>query len=154
MLACYDTCVVPLAEVQALSVATTLAAEKRILELIVKGAELETVLSAICLLYEEQAPVSWCSVYLVSGGRLFFAAGPSLPAELNRAVAAGVPIGPRGGSCGSAVHRGERVISNDVATDDAWVEYRALAATHGIRAAWSTPIRAAGGTILGTYAVY
>jgi PAS domain S-box-containing protein len=132
----------------------SLAAEKRILELIVRGEPLANVLSAICLLYEEHAPDSWCSVYLVSGKRLFLVAGPSIPATLKQALTSGVPIGPRSGSCGSAVHFGARVISGDVTTDEAWVDYRPLAAAHGIRASWSTPIRAAGGEVLGTYAIY
>jgi serine phosphatase RsbU (regulator of sigma subunit) len=35
-----------------------------------------------------------------------------------------------------------------------WIDHRALAAEHGLRASWSTPIRATNGLLVGTFTVY
>jgi C4-dicarboxylate-specific signal transduction histidine kinase len=66
----------------------------------------------------------------------------------------GVEIGPSAGSCGTAAHRRERVIVDDIATDPLWAAYRAVALEHGVRACWSEPIISAGGALLGTFAMY
>jgi two-component system cell cycle sensor histidine kinase/response regulator CckA len=42
----------------------------------------------------------------------------------------------------------------DIATDPLWIDYRALAAEHGLRACWSTPILSHQGNVLGTFAMY
>jgi two-component system cell cycle sensor histidine kinase PleC len=80
-------------------------------------------------------------------------AAPNLPAEYNRAID-GLPIGPRAGSCGTAVFRGDQVVVGDITTDPLWTDYRDLALPHGLRACWSTPIRDDDGTLLGTFAMY
>jgi len=87
------------------------------------------------------------------GGKLRPAAAPSLPREYTRAIHE-LPIGPRAGSCGTAMYRREQVIVIDVASDPLWSEYRHLALAHGLRACWSTPIAGADGRLLGTFALY
>ncbi|PIP42185.1 MAG: hypothetical protein COX19_01680, partial [Desulfobacterales bacterium CG23_combo_of_CG06-09_8_20_14_all_51_8] len=81
------------------------------------------------------------------------AAAPSLPDAFIRAVD-GQPIGERAGSCGTAAWRREQVIVEDIAIDPLWADYRELAAAHGLRACWSTPIFAADNLVLGTFALY
>jgi PAS domain S-box-containing protein len=119
------------------------------------GASLEEALDRLCRVVESQRGDFHCSVLLVEpdGQRLRHVAAPSLPGVYVRAVD-GVAIGPRGGSCGTAAHRGEPVFVADIMTDPLWSEYRELALPHGLRACWSVPILASSGAVLGTLAVY
>jgi C4-dicarboxylate-specific signal transduction histidine kinase len=66
----------------------------------------------------------------------------------------GSAIGPRAGSCGTAIHRGAAVVTGDIETDPLWHDYRHIAAEHGLRACWSTPIISQPGRILGSFAMY
>ena len=52
----------------------------------------------------------------------------------------GLAIGPRAGSCGTAMYLGKPVIVTDVLTDPLWEDYRDVALQFGFRACWSTPI--------------
>lgn len=80
-------------------------------------------------------------------------AAPSLPIEYVEAIN-GMSIGPNAGSCGTAIHSGQRVIVTDVATDPLWADYRDLAEAHGIVACWSQPIVGGDGRVLGSFALY
>ncbi len=119
------------------------------------GTALEKTLEALVLDIEALAVPAIASILLVSpdGKRLRRGAAPHLPVEYNDAIH-DAPIGPQAGSCGSAAARRELVIVTDIATDPLWVEYRELAARHGLRACWSAPIRAGSGRVIGTFAVY
>ncbi|MGH7569264.1 MAG: PAS domain S-box protein [Gemmatimonadales bacterium] len=132
-----------------------LQAEKRVLELVSRGAELSAVLDQLCRTVEDLTDGMLCSIQLLDrdGIRLRHGAAPGLPAGYNRAVD-GLAIGPRAGSCGTSAYRGERVIVSDLATDPLWADYRELALPHGLRACWSTPILDAVGAVLGTFALY
>jgi PAS domain S-box-containing protein len=46
------------------------------------------------------------------------------------------------------------VIVEDISTHPYWEGFAQLALPHGLRACWSTPILAADGTVLGTFAMY
>ena len=61
---------------------------------------------------------------------------------------------PRSGSCGTAAYRREAVFVSDVMTDPLWAEFKDLAAAHGLRSCWSTPILTHQGAVLGTFAMY
>ena len=69
-------------------------------------------------------------------------AAPSLNETFIRAID-GQPIGPKAGSCGTAAYRKEPVYVTDIASDPLWEDYRDIALAHGLRACWSTPIKAA-----------
>ncbi|MGH8641525.1 MAG: response regulator, partial [Burkholderiales bacterium] len=129
--------------------------QNRILELVAAGAPLTDALGGLMLAVESQAPGMLCSILLPDGegARLRTGAAPSLPEPYNRAVD-GVAIGPSEGSCGTAAYRREQVIVADIASDPLWAEYRGLAAQHGLRACWSTPILSRPGDLLGTFANY
>src|SRR6202034_3950999 len=65
-----------------------------------------------------------------------------------------VPIGIRYGSCAAAVYLARHIIVADIESDALW-EFRRDAAQHAsLRAAWSTPILASDGRVVGTLAVY
>ena len=132
-----------------------IAGEQKVDEMIAAGAPLEDILSTLVRMIEWQSPGMLCSVLLLSpdGNHIQHGAAPSLPATFVEAID-GEPIGPKHGSCGTAMYRGERVVVTDVLTDPLWEDYRVLAAKAGLRACWSTPIMSSRGKVLGSFAMY
>ncbi len=155
-----------------------LVEQGRVLEMIAARAPLPDILERLVRMIESQSPGVRASVLLLDddGLRLRHGAAPSLPPPYAAAID-GVRIGPNVGSCGTAVFRGEPVIVSDIQSDPLWTDYRALAASHGLRACWSAPIfahqqprlgaarvqgrldpgawgEAGSETILGTFAMY
>ncbi len=131
------------------------AAQSRILEMVAANAPLSEILNRLVLLIESQAPDMLCSVLLLSddGEHVRHGAAPNLPEEYVKAID-GAPIGPKNGSCGTAMYRGEPVIVRDVWVDPLWEDYRGLAHVCGLRACWSTPILSGRGKVLGSFAMY
>jgi GAF domain-containing protein len=131
------------------------AAQGRIKEMIAANAPLSEILSSLVLLIESQSPEMLCSVLLLSedGNHVRHAVAPSLPEDYVKAID-GAPIGPKHGSCGTAMFRGKPVIVTDIFTDPLWEEYRGLAAAIGVAACWSTPIMSSKGKVLGSFAMY
>jgi PAS domain S-box-containing protein len=127
----------------------------RLLDSLVRGDPLADLLRQLALDHEAAFPGSLCSVLLLddTGTCLEHGAAPSLPDFYNQAIH-GMAIGPGMGACGTACHSGQRVVTEDIATDPRWVEFRALAAEAGLAACWSTPVLGPGGRPLGTFAVY
>jgi len=132
-----------------------LAGEKRLLEMIARGDSRELILEGACLLVEELASGSLCSILLFdpNANCLRHGAVPSLPKTYTEAID-GIVIGPSVGSCGTAAYRAEPVIVSDIAADPLWANFRDLALAHGLRACWSTPILSSAGSVLGTFATY
>jgi PAS domain S-box-containing protein len=130
-------------------------AEQRIFEMIAEGAPLGAILTTLVLAIEKQTPPTRASLLLldVDGKHVRVAAAPSFPEEFNRAID-GQRIGPRAGSCGTAVYLGRPVIVTDIEQDPLWEDYRALARAAGLRACWSSPVISKEGRVLGTFAVY
>ena len=129
--------------------------QAHILQRLAANAPLSEILHRLVLLIEAQVPDMLCSVLLLSedGEHVVHGAAPSLPEEYVRAID-GSPIGPKQGSCGTAIYRGEPVFVTDILTDPLWDEYRELAVANGLRACWSTPILSGRGKILGSFAMY
>src|SRR6266550_4877920 len=132
-----------------------LAGEKRILELVARGGSLPEILGAMCRLGEELSDGALVSILLVSadGKSLRHGAAPNLPKRYSEAIDGGL-IGPRAGSCGTAVYRKETVVVSDIEADPLWDDYRHLALAEGLRACWSTPIFSTTREVLGTFALY
>jgi GAF domain-containing protein len=129
--------------------------QKRILQMIEDNAPLPEILKKLVLLIEAQTPEMLCSVLLLSadGNHIVHGAAPNLPEQYVAAVD-GAPIGPKHGSCGTAMYRGEPVVVTDIFSDPLWDDYRDLAAGTGLRACWSTPIMSRRGKVLGSFAMY
>jgi diguanylate cyclase (GGDEF)-like protein/PAS domain S-box-containing protein len=130
--------------------------QAQLLAFVAAGAALPLVLDRLAHFVEEHAEGDLlASIQLVDpdGVRLRHGAAPSLPAAYNEAID-GIAIGPLVASCGTAAYRGERVCVSDIAGDPLWVDFRQLALDAGLRACWSTPIVATGGSVLGTFALY
>jgi PAS domain S-box-containing protein len=132
-----------------------LVGQKQVLELIAQGASLTTSLTALVRVVEQHCQSMRCSVLLLDedGSHLRHGAAPSLPASFVESID-GSSVGPHAGSCGTAAFTGLPVISEDIASDPAWADYRAFALPIGLRAAWSTPIFDECRRVLGTFAMY
>ena len=131
------------------------AGQGRVLEMIARGGKLSEVLGSLVTLIEQQSEDMLCSVLQLSedGQHIRHGAAPSLPEIYVQAVN-GAPIGPKNGSCGTAMYLGKQVIVTDMLEDPLWEDYRDLAKLSGLRACWSTPIFSGSGKVLGSFAMY
>lgn len=131
------------------------AEQQRIEQMIANDAPLNEVLSNLVLMIEGQATDMICSILLISddGNHVRHAVAPSLPENYVKVID-GSPIGPKHGSCGTAMFRGKPVIVSDISTDPLWEEYRNFAWAIGVAACWSTPIMSSKGKVLGSFAMY
>jgi diguanylate cyclase (GGDEF)-like protein len=130
--------------------------ERRMLELVAKGAPLSEVLNTLTEAIERISPESMCTIMLLDEEhrrRLIIASGPSLPQAYLQA-ANGLEIGPEVGACGTAAYTNETVIVEDIATDPRFAAARDFVLSHGLRSCWSQPIRDPRGSVLGTFATY
>src|SRR5580693_2107604 len=125
-----------------------------ILRLILAGAPLAEVLTIIAQLVESHGDGTLCTIWLPTddGKQLYCAAAPSLPGFI--ADAGSMTIGPKGGSCGTAVYRKQPVYVNDILTDPVWDHYRHRLLPFGIRAVWSRPLFTSEENVLGTFAIH
>src|SRR5215471_15818517 len=122
-------------------------------KLIFAGSPLSEVLTHIAQLVEAQAEGMSCTIWLPDedGHELRCVAAPGLPgfsAHVGR-----MAIGPKGGSCGTAIHRKEPVYVTDILADPIWENYRDRMVPYGIRAVWSRPLFTSDGKALGTFSI-
>jgi PAS domain S-box-containing protein len=129
--------------------------ENRILEMIARDAPLGEILESLVRVVEAQFAGLLCSVLLLDedGQRVRHGAAPNLPQPYSEAID-GLCIGPKAGSCGTAMYRREPVIVTDILDDPLWEAYRDVAEPYGLRACWSTPILSHSGKALGSFAMY
>jgi two-component system NtrC family sensor kinase len=129
--------------------------QRRVLEAIATGVELRDVLASIALFHEAQCPGIECAIHLLDdfGVTLISACAPTMPPTFLEAMDE-IVVGPQAATCGTAVFRGEPVVTTDIAVDPLWGDHQALATTHGYRACWARPIRSPKGAILGALATY
>lgn len=112
------------------------------------------VIGDLCRRVEAIAPDVICSVLHVdTDGLLHPLGGDHLPAEFSKSID-GLLLGPDVGCCGAAAFSGEPVLSIDIATDPKWLPYNALPLKAGLRACWSTPIKAKDGRVIGAMGFY
>ncbi len=124
-----------------------------ILEQVAQNQPLPEILARISTMLEIQIPASRSSILLLRDRRLWTGAAPHLPQSYSESLN-GLPIGPSTGACGTACFSDQTVITEDIATDPRWDDYRDLALPHGLRACWSMPIPSNRGDVLGSFAVY
>src|SRR5271170_4626665 len=122
-------------------------------KLIFAGSPLPEVLTNIAQLVESQAEGMSCTIWLPDedGKELYCAAAPSLPGFV--AQVGSMAIGPKGGSCGTAIYRREPAYATDVLTDAIWDNYRDRMLPYGIRSVWSRPLFTSEGKALGTFSI-
>jgi formate hydrogenlyase transcriptional activator len=122
-------------------------------KLIFAGSPLSEVLTNIAQLVESQAEGMSCTIWLPDedGKELHCAAAPNL-AGFSAQVGT-MAVGPKGGSCGTAIYRKEPVYAADVLTDPIWDDYRERLLPYGIRSVWSRPLFTSEGKALGTFSI-
>jgi signal transduction histidine kinase len=132
-----------------------LAEERRVMEMMGRGASLREVLDTLTLAIENLAPECLCSVLLMDEERrhLMTGSGGSLPQEYMLAVN-GLTIGPDVGACGSAAFRNRTIIAEDIATDFRFAMAKDFILSFGLRSCWSVPICDSSKQVLGTFAMY
>src|SRR4051794_15517956 len=126
----------------------------KILKLILAGSELSEVLAMIAQLVESQRAGMLCTIWLpaADGKSVYCSAAPSLPGFA--ANVGPMSIGPKGGSCGTALYRREPVYVADIRGEPVWDDYRDLVLPYGFRAVWSRPLFTREGKVLGTFAIH
>ncbi len=108
----------------------------------------------LCRRVEEIAPdVVSSLLHIDAEGLIHPLGGPSLPDDYSRALE-GIAIGPDVGSCGSAAYHGKAVLAMDIDSDPRWQLYKTRPLEVGLRACWSSPIKAKDGRVIGTFAFY
>ncbi len=130
--------------------------ERIMLQRIAAGMPLAHVLEHVLNAIEAQSSVELrAAIALIdeTGTFLLHGAAPSLPAEFSEAVQR-TPIGPNIASWGTAAYTGSPVYVDDIASHPDWARWRDLALAHGLRACWSTPIKAPDGRLLGVFSNY
>jgi len=124
-----------------------------ILKLILAGSPLPEVLGIIAQLVESRDG-TLCTIWLPEddGKQIYCAAAPGIPGFGEQVGS--MLIGPKGGSCGTALYRREPVYVTDIHSDPIWDHYRHLLLPFGIRAVWSRPLFTSDGQVLGTFAIH
>ncbi len=130
-------------------------ARDAILEMVARGAALTEILNAIVLQIEHEDNTLRCSILLLNtdGTHLTIGAAPNLP-EVYIQTVDGLEIGMGKEACGTAVYLGERVIIEDMQTDDCSKPYIELAKQANLGACCSEPIISTQGKVLGTFTAY
>jgi signal transduction histidine kinase/GAF domain-containing protein len=129
--------------------------ERRVLQLVARGASLQEVLDALTQAIERLTTHCICTVLLLDddGRRLLEGSGGSFPAEYMHAIN-GLEIGPEVGACGTAAFRNETTIVEDIATDPRFASAKGFVLSFGVRSCWSVPIRDSKKNVIGTFAMY
>lgn len=127
---------------------------RRAWQLVDERQPLRLVLSQLTAIAESLAPDTVCSILLLdSEGLLRNGASPNLPADYLDAIDRLKPD-PNVGTCAAAAATGEVVVTPDFHADTRWAELRHLPLALGYHSAWSQPIKAADGRVLGTFGTY
>jgi len=129
--------------------------QSRLLEQIAAGLDLDAVLERVVRFTEAHGGdlLVWVMVLDPEEGVLRLAGAPGLPAELHAALAS-VPVEPEAGLAAVAATRREEVVIPDLAAEPSAERWRGPLLEHGIRSAWSTPLFATDGALLGTLDVH
>lgn len=126
-----------------------------ILQMIMTGSPLSTVMEALTQLIEQRVVGVQASVLRLQrdGIHVRQIAGLRIPEPYRRALKQ-VQIGPKVGSCGTAMFRKEAVHVSDIETDPLWEDFLSLTNIFAFRSCWSNPILSKRGDVLGSFALY
>jgi len=130
-------------------------ARQHALRMLDQGAPLRQVLAQLTTAVETLSRGrSVASILVIDPeGLLRNGASPSLPADYLDAIDRLKPH-PGVGTCAAAAATGEVVETPSFLSDQRWSELRHLPMTLGFAAAWSMPIKAPDGRVLGTFGTY
>jgi GAF domain-containing protein len=119
------------------------------------GASQREVLTCLVAAAERLAPPGAVASILVidEDGLLRNGASPNLPRDYLQAIDRLKPDASVG-TCAAAAATGMPIVTCDFRADDKWAELRHLPLALGFMGAWSMPIKAENGQILGTLGTY
>jgi PAS domain S-box-containing protein len=128
---------------------------REVLQMIATGASLPDILRRICSIMETFDANANCAVMLFDADalRVGAAISPSLPPRF-LTVIQDTLLAAAEGACATALRSGQTAVCVDIDIDPEWRDFRELAAEHGLRACWSTPVFGAQGHLIATVAVY
>jgi GAF domain-containing protein len=120
-----------------------------------QGLPVREVLTWLATSAETLAPERTVSSILVldAQGLLRNGASPNVPADYLAAIDRLAPDAAVG-TCASAAATGRVVVTRSFLAAESWVELRHWPLSCGFRSAWSFPIKAADGRVLGTFGSY
>lgn len=130
--------------------------ERRLFERLAAGAAQAELLAEASRTLEAvlARPGAALMMRLGRDGALYPVVGPGVAAGLLAAIEAnGIRPAADSITFGEAAFRNAVAVCSDVAADPRWAGCLELARSAGVRAAWSTPIRASSGAVLGTLGV-
>ncbi|MEP7214414.1 MAG: PAS domain S-box protein [Acidobacteriota bacterium] len=132
-----------------------LDAQKQALEMVVTDAPLDAILSYLVNIVDELGNGRSVSSILLldEDNRLRNGASPGLPDHYLKAID-GIAADANVGTCSSAAATGKTVITPDIASDARWVGLAHLPLQLDLQAAWTMPILAKDGSVLGTFGTY
>ena len=135
--------------------ARLLRAQARTDEMIQERQPLVSILGHLCHTAEElsYSPTVASILVLDADRRLRNGASPSLPADYLAAID-GISPHPDVGTCAAAAATGRVVVTQDFLSDARWAELKHLPLALGFVGAWSQPIKAPDGAVLGTFGTY
>jgi len=128
--------------------------QRRILELIATGSNLQSVLDALCFEVEKLVPGVVCILHLFNEktGFLELKAAPNIPVEFGDEMKFMYPeVGT--GSAATAFCLDEPVYAGDTRKDPHWEHVRELADSFKVRASWAIPVKSDKGGLLGTLSI-
>lgn len=125
----------------------------RIMELMIRDAPLEYILREIASLIGQMNPALRCSILMMRGGWLRHASALGVARHAVE-IFDDTIAGPEGGPWGLAAHLGSNVLVDDLAHDQRWPHYHAVAASYDLRACWSAPIKTGSSVVLGVVTLY
>ncbi len=129
--------------------------ERKVLESIATGDNMDDVLAEICSTIERLIPNTHSAVLLLNEDNksLSVRSAPSLPPQFMQR-SQGLSIGPGGATCIQSIQHRGLVVSPNLMEDDAWKPLLDEVKNTSIRACWSQPILAAYDEALGALACY
>jgi GAF domain-containing protein len=127
---------------------------QRARQMLAQGVPAAAVLAHLTLTVETLSPGSVASILVLDPeGLLRNGASPNLPADYLQAIDRLRPDA-NVGTCAAAAATGEIVVTPDFQADSRWAELRHLPLALGYQSAWSMPIKAGDGRVLGTFGTY
>ena len=121
--------------------------QAEILEMIVGGAPVESVLEELVHLMESQTNGGVVSILPLDGAGPRPAAASPAELEAHRGELLSGPLG-------EAIRRGDLVVALGIAGDPAWARLREFVSERSLRACWSTPFVSRNGAPLGVVAIF
>jgi PAS domain S-box-containing protein len=124
----------------------------QVLEMIAASRPLAEVLVALARVIESQSEHLVATILVRDGDVLRYAAAPSLPPDVVRAIG-DVAIADGEGSCGAAAFTRQPVFVPEIADDPRFARYVPLVQGIGLHASWSVPILDGKQGVLGTFSI-